>query len=80
MIHRDIPVRERTGAQMVEELRTHGPADIPAAEKTERVTVLDISGEIASAKLVTPHWVDYMTLQKENGDWKILAVVQAIQD
>jgi len=73
-------MRERTGEQMVQSVRSNGPADMPAREKTEQVSVMDISGEIASAKLVTPHWVDYMTLQKVNGDWKILSVVQRIDD
>jgi len=80
MIHGTIPIRERTGAQMVEEVRTHGPADLPEADKTESISVLDISGNIASAKLVTPHWVDYMTLSKSDGNWKILSVVQQIED
>ena len=80
MIHGTIPIREKTGAQMVEEVRTHGPADIPEAEKTESISVLDVSGNIASAKLVTPHWVDYMTLSKSGSNWKILAVVQQIED
>lgn len=57
----------------------HG--EIPVREKTgEEVTVLDIAGSIASAKLVTPGWVDYMTLEKVGGDWKILSVVQSIND
>jgi hypothetical protein len=80
MIHGTIPIREKTAAQMVQEVRTHGPADLPAAEKTESISVLDISGNIASAKLVTPHWVDYMTLTKSEGSWKILSVVQQIED
>jgi hypothetical protein len=42
--------------------------------------VLDIAGSIASAKLVTPGWVDYMTLEKVGRDWKILSVVQRIND
>jgi hypothetical protein len=42
--------------------------------------VLDIAGDIASAKLVTPHWVDYMTLSRLDGEWKILSVVQRIDD
>jgi len=78
MIHGDIPMREKTGAQMVTEVRKNGPADLPAASKTEEVTVLDVAGDIASAKLVTPGWTDYMTLSKVNGDWKILSVVQRI--
>ena len=80
MIHGDIPVREKTGSEMVREVRTHGPADLPQSNKTEEVTVLDVAGSIASAKLVTPGWVDYMTLEKVNADWKILAVVQRIND
>jgi hypothetical protein len=80
MIHGTIPIREKTGPQMVDEVRTHGPADFPEAQKTESISVLDISGNIASAKLVTPHWVDYMTLSKSGGNWKILAVGQQIEN
>jgi hypothetical protein len=79
MIHGDIPMREKTGPQMLKEVGS-GPSSQPQAEKTEQVTVLDIAGEIASAKLVTPGWVDYMTLSKWNGEWKILSVVQRIDD
>jgi len=78
VIHRDIPMREMTAAQMVAAVRENGPADLSAEQKTEQVTVLDIAGEIASAKLVTPGWQDYMTLSKVNGEWKILSVVQRI--
>jgi hypothetical protein len=80
MIHGSIPMREWTGEQMVQSVRSMGPAAMPAREKTEQVSVMDVSGEIASAKLVTPHWVDYMTLEKVNGEWKILSVVQRIDD
>jgi len=79
MIHGAIPMREKTGADMIREVRTHGPADLPQAQKTEQVTVLDVTGDIASAKLVTPGWVDYVTLSKSDGAWKILSVVQRIE-
>ena len=65
---------EKTGLQMVQDVRSGQP--IPAADRGEQVSVLNISGDIASAKLVTPHWVDYLTLSKWNGDWKIVSVVQ----
>jgi hypothetical protein len=42
--------------------------------------VLDVSGDIASTKLVTPNWVDYITLSKSDGAWKILSVVQRIDN
>jgi Putative lumazine-binding len=80
MIHGDIPVREKTGAQMLAEIRNNGPANMPADQKKEDVTVLDVAGNIASAKMVTPGWTDYMTLEKVNGEWKILSVVQRIDN
>jgi hypothetical protein len=80
MIHGDIPVREKTGSEMVREVAKNGPADFPAASKTEEVEVLDVAGSIASAKLVTPGWTDYMTLEKVDGQWKILSVVQRIDN
>ncbi|HEX3821289.1 MAG TPA: nuclear transport factor 2 family protein [Candidatus Sulfotelmatobacter sp.] len=80
MIHGDIPVREKTGPEMVKEVAKNGPADFPAASKTEQVEVLDVAGSIASAKLVTPGWTDYMTLSKVEGQWKILSVVQRIDN
>ena len=66
---------EHTGLEMVEEPRTAGPASLPASERREDITVLDITGDVASAKLVTSHWVDYLTLAKWNGEWKIVSVV-----
>jgi hypothetical protein len=78
VIHGNIPMREMTGPQMIEGVRKEGPPDLPAASKTEQVTVLDVLSDIASAKLVTPGWTDYMTLSKVNGEWKILSVVQRI--
>ena len=80
MIHGNIPMREKTGPQMLQEVRSNGPADIPQARRTEQVSVLDVSGDIASAKLITPGWVDYMTLSKSDGKWKILSVVQQIEN
>ena len=66
---------EWTGLQMVQEVRSVGPISVPASEKTGQITVLDVSEGMASAKLVTPHWVDYLTLAKWNGEWKIVSVV-----
>jgi Putative lumazine-binding len=80
MIHGTIPMREKSGQEMLREVRSHGPADLPEADKTEQITVLDVAGSIASAKLVTPGWVDYLTLEKSEGEWKILSVVQRIDN
>ncbi len=80
MIHGSVPMREKNGLQMVQEVRANGPSDLPQAERTEQISVLDVAGDIASAKLVTSHWVDYMTLSRFEGQWKILSVVQRIDD
>ena len=80
VIHGTIPMREKTASQMMQDVRSEGAPDLHQAERTEQISVLDVSGDIASAKLVTPHWVDYMTLSKLGGQWKILAVVQRIGD
>jgi hypothetical protein len=79
-IHGHIPMREQTGPQLVRDVREGGGTQLSAAQRTEQVTVLDVAGDIASAKLVTPGWVDYMTLSKLNGEWKIISVVQRIDD
>jgi len=78
VIHADTRMDEMTGRQVMKNVRREGIPDLPAASKTEEVTVLDVAGDIASAKLVTPGWTDYMTLSKVNGEWKILSVVQRI--
>src|SRR5690349_20447984 len=64
VIHGTIPMREMTGPQLIKAARSEGTPDFPAPRKTEQVTVLDVAGDIASAKLVTPGWTDYMTLSK----------------
>jgi hypothetical protein len=80
IIHGNIPMREKTAPEMLEEVRTHGIPDIPQAQRTEQVIVLDVAGNIASAKLVTPGWMDYVTLAKSGGEWKILSIVQRIDN
>jgi hypothetical protein len=80
LIHGDIPMREMNGPQMLEAVRSQGKASLPQAQRTEQISVLDLSGNIASAKLVTPNWVDYITLSKLDGEWKILSVVQRIDN
>jgi hypothetical protein len=75
-INGDVPVREQTGPQLVQDVRSGGGTRVPQAHRTGQVFVLDVAGNIASAKLVTPGWTDYMTLEKVNEEWKILSVVQ----
>ena len=70
----NLRMTEKTGLQMVQDVRSQS-TDLPKSEQTEQITVLDVSKGMASAKLVTSHWIDYMTLAKWNGEWKIVSVV-----
>jgi hypothetical protein len=71
---------ETTGLQMLQDVRSSGPATVPASERTEQITVLDIAEDIASAKLVTSHWTDYLMLSKWNGEWKIVSILLRERD
>jgi hypothetical protein len=75
-----LTMTEKTGLQMVQDVRLNGPSSLPTSERKEQITVLDVTGDVASAKLVTAHWVDHLTLSKWNGEWKIVSVVLREQD
>jgi len=75
-----LKMTEKTGSQMVQDVRLNAASTVPAFDRKEQITILDITGDVASAKLVTPHWVDHMTLSKWNGEWKIVSVVLREQD
>ena len=79
-IHGNIPVREQTGVDLMQATRSGEGTHLTQAERREQITVLDVAGNIASAKLVTPGWTDYMTLTKMDGEWKVLSVVQRFDD
>ena len=79
-LHGNIPIRQQTAADLVQAAHSGEGTKLSLAERTEQVTVLDVAGNIASAKLVTPGWTDYMTLTKVEGEWKILSVVQRFDD
>jgi hypothetical protein len=76
-IHGNIPVREQTGADLVQAVRSGEGTHLTQAERTQQITVLDVAGNIASAKLVTPGWTDYMTLTKIKVDAALQPNLQA---
>jgi hypothetical protein len=39
------------------------------------ITILDVHGDIASVKLETPTWVDYMHLAKMDGEWALVNIL-----
>ncbi len=70
-----LKMTEKTGLQMVQDVRSQEAKHLTDPERKEQITVLDVHGDIASAKLVTARWADYLTLTKWNGQWKIVSVV-----
>ena len=44
---------ETTGLQLLQQVRSAGPADRAVSDQKEQITVLDMVGDVASAKLVT---------------------------
>ncbi len=60
---------------LVQSTRAGGGKNTPKEKQQKDVTVLDIFGNSASAKVVASGWVDYMHLAKWNGRWVIVNVL-----
>ena len=71
-------VIEKRGTEMVREVRNKKEV-MPASQRKKEITILAVKGDVASVKLVATAWTDYMTLLKQNGEWKILSVVKRNQ-
>ncbi len=70
-----LTIVDKTGMEMIEEVR-HKKEVTPVSQRKEEITVCDITSDVASAKLVATQWTNYITLLKQDGEWKILAVVK----
>jgi hypothetical protein len=74
----DLNIADKTGMEMVQEVRNK--KDItPVSHRKEDITIFAIDSDVASAKLVAIQWINYMTLLKQNGQWKIISVVKRNQ-
>lgn len=60
---------------LVQSTRAGGGKTTPKEKQQKDVTVLDIFGNTASAKVVASDWIDYMHLAKWNGRWVIVNVL-----
>jgi len=68
-------VIEKRGADMVREVRNKKEVT-PASQRKKEITIFAVDGDVASVKLVATAWTNYITLFKQNGEWKILSVVK----
>lgn len=60
---------------LVQSTRAGGGKTTPKEKQQKDVTILDIFGNTASAKVVASEWIDYMHLAKWNGRWVIVNVL-----
>jgi hypothetical protein len=64
------------GASVLVNSTRHGfGKETPKDRQQKDVTILDLFGNAASAKLVMADWVDYMQLGKADGRWVIVNVL-----
>ena len=64
-----------SAAELMDRWRSKDGTKTPEASQVYDISILDIHGHIASAKLETPAWVDYMHLGKINGEWVIVNIL-----
>ncbi|MBU4316363.1 MAG: nuclear transport factor 2 family protein [Proteobacteria bacterium] len=51
----------------------------PKEQQIKEIAVLDVHGNMASVKLETAGWVDYMHLVKFNGEWVIVNILWEVK-
>lgn len=73
----DTPPRlsSMTAAQLVSGTRAGGGKQVPVAERRSEVTILDIFGNAASARVDAGVWIDYLHLSRVGERWQIVNVL-----
>ena len=64
-----------TASRLIDRWQSGDGMKTPIELQLLDITVLDVHGNIASVKLETPAWVDYMHLAKVNGEWVIVNIL-----
>lgn len=62
-------------SQLIAGSRAGFGQEVPAAERKTLVTILDVFGNTASAKIDAGAWIDYLHLARVNGRWVIVNVL-----
>lgn len=61
--------------QLVQGVRTGYGKNTPADQQLKDATILDVTGNAATVKLVMAGWVDYLHVARLDGQWKIVNVL-----
>ena len=70
-----LEITEDTMESMVQGVNEGSGKNIPVNERVKNIEVLDIYKDVASVKVTTGRWIDYMHLSKVNDEWRVLDVV-----
>jgi len=66
---------QQSAMTLVQNTRTGGGKDTPAADRHDDVRILDIYRNAASVRIDASYWVDYLQLAKWRGRWVIVNVL-----
>jgi hypothetical protein len=64
-----------SAAELTQGTRNGGGKDTPAERQFKEVTVFDVYGGAATAKIVASDWIDYLHLSRVDGRWVIVNVL-----
>jgi putative lumazine-binding protein len=66
---------QMSAMSLVQGTKNGGGKNTPKEKQQKDVTILDVFGNSASAKIVASDWIDYLHLAKWNGRWVIVNVL-----
>ena len=66
---------QMSAMSLVQGVKAGGGKNTPKEKQMKDVTILDVFGNAASAKVVASDWVDYLHLAKWQGRWVIVNVL-----
>lgn len=66
---------QQSALTLVQGTRAGFGTHVPQARRLKLVTILDVYGSAASARIEASDWVDYLHLARWNGAWKIVNVL-----
>jgi hypothetical protein len=68
-------VENMSAMALVQATRNGGGIKTPKDQQQADVTILDVFGNAASAKVIMSGWIDYLHIGKVNGQWVIINVL-----
>ena len=68
-------IRDMGATELIGATDAGNGSKTPPDKMRKDVTVFDVYGNAASAKIIAADWVDYLHLVKWNGEWRIVNVL-----